>query len=113
MNKAELVIPVEYFILDNYTPPTQLFLVRTADDGSNAFLPDFADGGGGVLNFETMSYNFVITRYVNGLLSGKYKNLPLQIFQSGSGIHGDRAILNGKNSSKKDKIRLNLTFTQY
>lgn len=113
VNKAELIIPVEYFILDNYVPPTQLYLIRTADDGSNAFLPDFADGGGGVVNYETMTYNFVITRYVNGLFSGQYQNLPLQIFQSGSGIHGDRVIMNGMNSSKKDKIRLKLTFTQY
>jgi len=113
VNKAELIIPIEYFISDNYTPPSQIYLIRTDEDGTDSFLPDFSDGGGGGIDYETLTYTFVVTRYVNGIFAGDYENTPLTILQSGGGIYSDRLVMNGMNSSKKDKIRLKLTFTEY
>ncbi len=113
VNKAELILPFQYYALDNYFPPAQLYLTAVLDS-TDSFLPDITESGsGGTPDFTTNTYTFNITRYVNGIFSGEYENDGLTLIASGSGITANRVVFNGQQSSNKDKPRLILTYTKY
>lgn len=114
VNKAELVLPIQYSTFDNFTPSDFLFLTRVDENGDVSFLPDVNESNhGGQLDLETNSYTFNITRYVNNVFSGDYQNDGLTLVVGGSGITANRVILNGMNSLNKDKPKLVLTYTKY
>ena len=114
INKAEIVLPYQYYNYDIHTPPSNLFLTRKNDEGSAQFLPDFFESNpGGAANNTTKQYKFNITRHVNEILAGLTNNDTLKIIPSGAGISANRVILNGMQSTKKDKAKLLLTYTKY
>jgi len=114
INKAELILPFQFYFLDAYLPSTVLYLTSENENGDDSFLPDFYESDhGGVADLNNHYYKFNITRYVNEIVAGKSLNLPLTIITSGSGITANRVILNGNNTSKKDKPRLILTYSNY
>jgi len=114
VNKAELVLPIQYNTLDNFTPADYLFLTRVDENGDVSFLPDVNESShGGQLDLATNSYTFNITRYVNKVFAGEFENDGLTIIVGGSGITANRVILNGMNSLNKDKPKLVLTYTKY
>jgi hypothetical protein len=114
VNKAELVLPIQYNTLDNFTPSDYLFLTRVDENGNISFLPDINESShGGQLDLTTNNYTFNITRYVNKIFAGEFQNDGLTIVVGGSGITANRVILNGANSLNKDKPKLVLTYTKY
>ena len=114
INKAELILPFQFYYLDNYLPSSVLYLTSENENGQDAFLPDFYESDhGGVADLNNHYYKFNITRYINDIVSGNALNLPLTVITSGSGITANRVILNGNNTSKKDKPRLILTYSNY
>ncbi len=114
INKAELILPFQYYFLDNYLPSNVLYLTSEDENGDDSFLPDFFESNhGGIADFDNHYYKFNITRYVNDIVAGNAANLPLTIISSGSGISANRVILNGNNTSKKDNPRLILTYSNY
>ncbi len=113
VNKAELILPTQYYISDAYLPATQLYITRTDSTGKEVFIDDFAENFGGKFDFDKNEYRFNITRYVNQIFSGKHKNKPLSIVANKSGITANRVVFNGQSSTFKDKPRLKLTFTKY
>ncbi len=114
INKAELILPFQYYSQDVYLPSTTIYLTSNNETGTSSFLPDFFESNhGGTADLNNHQYRFNITRYVNEIVSGESANLPLTVITSGSGISANRVILNGVNTSKKDKPRLILTYTKY
>jgi hypothetical protein len=114
INKAEIVLPYQYYNYDIHTPPSNLFLTRKNEEGSAQFLPDFFESNpGGTANNLSKEYRFNITRHVNEILAGEINNDTLKIIPSGAGISANRVVLNGMQSSKKDKAKLLLTYTKY
>ena len=114
INKAELILPFQYYSQDVYLPSTTIYLTTSDETGASSFLPDFFESDhGGNADFNNHQYRFNITRYVNEIVSGESANLPLTVITSGSGISANRVILNGFNTSKKDKPKLILTYTKY
>ncbi len=114
INKAEIILPYQYYNYDIHTPPSNLFLTRQNDEGLSQFLPDFFESNpGGTADNLLKQYKFNITRHVNEILAGQASNDTLKIIPSGAGISANRVVLNGMQSSKKDKAKLLLTYTKY
>ena len=114
VNKAELILPIQYNSLDNFTPSEYLFLTRVDENGDLSFLPDASESGhGGQLDLASKNYTFNITRYINKIFAGEILNEDLTLVIGGSGITANRVILNGANSLNKEKPKLVLTYTKY
>ena len=95
-----------------YSPPPSLILTIENDQGEAVFFPDFFENDhGGSADLINKNYRFNITRYINEIVAGEKENIPLSIIASSSGIAANRAILNGFNTSKKDKPKLILTYS--
>ena len=113
INKAELILPVQYFASDAYVPSSELFLVRTLEDGGISFIPDYNDDRGGNYVESTSSYTFNITRYLNQMIAGSFENLPLTIVSNGNAVTANRVVFNGPNSMLKEKPKLIITYSKY
>ena len=113
INKAELIMPVQYYPSDAYVPSEELFLVRTLEDGGISFIPDYTDDRGGNYIASSSSYTFNITRYLNQLIAGEYKNLPLTIVSGGNAVTANRVVFNGPDNMLKEKPKLVITYSKY
>lgn len=111
INKAELIIPAES------TPPTlyprnnSLFLVGIDSVGKSFFLPDYIDlvssfGG----TYASGNYTFIITRYVQQILTGARKNYGLYIVSSSGSVNAYRTVIGGSNNATSP-MKLRLTYT--
>ena len=114
INKAEIILPCDNYEYDNFNAPSYLFVSRRNDDGDYSFLPDFLEGNlDGSYNSNTKNYTFNITRHINEIMFKKVSNDTLKIFPTSGGISANRIILNGINSSKKNKAKAVITYTKY
>ena len=114
INKAELILPFQFYLLDAYRPPSTLILSTKNNDGETIFLSDFFESDhGGTIDLVNSQYRFNITRHINEIINGTKENQPISILSLGSGISANRAILNGANTSKKDQPKLIITYTNY
>jgi len=112
--QAELQIPVD---LDSrYTPFDQLFLRYINEDGIEKILPDeSAQSIGGFLNTTTQKYSFVITRYIQSVLTGEINSQGLYILGGTTGVSAKRIIAHGPEynpSLPSENTRLIVTFAQ-
>jgi hypothetical protein len=112
--KAELQIPVD---LDSrYTPFDQLFLRYINEDGQMKILPDeSAQSIGGFLNTTTQKYSFVITRYIQSVLTGEINSQGLYLLGGTTGVSAKRIIAHGPEfnpSLPSENTRLIITFAQ-
>lgn len=113
INKASLILPIQYYEGDPIYPSSELFLVSTNDDGTISFLPDYEDDRGGNFDSGESSYTFNITRYMNQLISGELTNNPLTIISPGNAVTANRVVFNGPNTVLKDKPKLVVTYSKY
>jgi hypothetical protein len=113
VNKAELILPTQYYVFDPYMVPAQLSLTRKSETGSALLLPDFAEGEVGIFRATISAYTFNITRYINQVISGTLENTPLKLLSVNEALSANRVIINGGATNLKDKPRLILTFTEY
>ncbi len=114
INKAELVLPFQFYLLDAYDPASSLILTTENSNGDASFLPDFFESNhGGSIDLINKNYRFNITRYINEIIAGETSNYPLSLITSGSGVSANRGVFNGFNSTKKDKPKLILTYSNY
>jgi hypothetical protein len=113
-NKAEIILPFENYIYDEYSAPSSLFISRKNNDGNYEFLPDLFEGSqGGNYDAINKNYRFDITRHVNEILAEKIINDTIKIFPNGNGITANRVVLNGINSTKKDKAKIVISYSKY
>lgn len=113
--KAELLVPISGTFNPFTPPPTQLFVFRKDESGSDAFLPDQLAGLGvidGLYSGQERAYAFNITRYVQGVLNGSIPGGPIELVPGSSGVSVNRAVLAGP-ASPEGGMRLQLTFTTY
>lgn len=112
--QAELQIPVE---LDSrYTPFDQLFLRYIDQDGKEKILPDeSAQSIGGYLNTTTQKYSFLITRYIQSVLTGEINSQGLYLLGGTTGVSAKRIIAHGPDFNPalpSENTRLIVTFAQ-
>ena len=114
INKAEVIIPFEDYVYDEYNAPSFLLLSRKNDSAEYDFLPDFFEGKlGGGYNSVNKNYTFNITRHVNEIIADVISNDTIRVIPTGNGISANRIILNGIESSKKGKSKVVITYTKY
>jgi len=113
-NKAEIILPFEDYLYDEYSSPTSLFISRKNNNGDYEFLPDLFEGSqGGNYDALNKNYRFDITRHVNEILAEKIINDTIKIIPNGNGITANRVVLNGINSTKKDKAKIIISYSKY
>lgn len=120
VNRAELVIPFQYFTSSKYLVPTRLLLFAVDEMGKLKTIADnFSPSGAisnsidGSANLSSKQYSFNITRHVNEVLRGKTENYTLVLVPIGSAVAANRVVLQGPQTTKKDKPKLKITFTEY
>ena len=114
INKAEIILPFEDYLYDDYPSPSSLFISRKNVEGEYEFLPDLFEGSlGGNFNVVNKNYTFNITRHLNEIVAEKAINDTIKIFPNGNGITANRVVLNGMNSTKKDKAKVVISYTKY
>ena len=114
INKAEIILPFEDYLYDEYPSPSSLFISRKNVEGEYEFLPDLFEGSlGGNFNVVNKNYTFNITRHLNEIVAEKAINDTIKIFPNGNGITANRVVLNGMNSTKKDKAKVVISYTKY
>jgi hypothetical protein len=112
--QAELQIPVE---LDGrFTAFDQLFLRYIDENGEQRILPDeSAQSIGGFLNTTTEKYSFVITRYIQSVLTGEINSKGLYLLGGTTGVSAKRIIAHGPQfnpAQPSENTRLIVTFAQ-
>jgi hypothetical protein len=116
INKAELILPVDYYSGSSYYPIENLLLVRLNEDGEEVTLPDLAEGlgfAGGEYDVLNKEYRFLFTRYVQQVLYGRIENTELRILATEAGVTGNRTVFNGPNTTNREKPKLVITYTTY
>lgn len=120
VNRAELVLPFQFFAISRYLAPTRLLLFAVDETGKLLTIADnFTPGGalsnaiGGNADWAVRNYSFNITRHVNEVLRGKTENYTLVLVAAGSAVSANRVVLNGPQTTKKEKPKLKITFTEY
>ncbi len=113
INKAELILPVQYYPGSPLYPADNLYLVTDNEDGSISFIPDYNDSPGGNFDDDESSYTFNITRYYNQLISGEITPTPLTIISAGNAVSANRVVFNGPETILKDKPKVVVTYSKY
>lgn len=113
VNKAQLILPTQYYVNDPYVAPLQLSPTRRTEEGTLLLLPDFGEGEVGVFSAQTSSYSFILTRYVNQVISGLMPNSPLKLLSSNEALSANRVIFNGAQTVLRDQPKLIITYTKY
>jgi hypothetical protein len=113
VNKAELILPVEYDAASVYTPTGSLFVLAYSNENEKIFLPDqFIGNIGGQFNTSTKNYIFNITAFVNRVISGELENSTLLLNPVGGSVTASRVVGLGKNSTTQKPI-LKLYYSTY
>lgn len=114
VNKAQLILPVQYFSGDLLYPPDNLYLAFENEDGTIDLIPDYSsDDRGGNFNYAESSYTFNITSYYNQLISGEADNRPMSIRTFENASSANRVVFNGPNTMLKDKPKVVVTYSKY
>lgn len=119
INKAVLTMPVDFTTGSSFEPNPQLLVIRN-EEGNKFLIPDqtmFAGTAGlanvgGEWNEDDSQYEFVITRYINNILNGKFPNNNLTLETVSSMVTPNRAVFFGHNSVM-NKPKLTITYTKY
>ncbi len=119
INKAVLTMPVDYTSGNAFDPNEQLLIVRN-EEGIKYLMPDqtMFTGTAGLANVggqwdeNNSQYEFVITRYINNLLTGNFPNNRITLESSSAMVTPNRVILFGHNSVT-NKPKLTITYTKY
>lgn len=115
VNKAEVVLPYDYFESDPYFPHVQLYLLGIDDEGASYFLEDFFEGEtlyGGVRDNSNKEFRFNIVKHVNNVLTGAKSNNGLFLISTSAMVSANRTIINGVNSTNKNKMKIIFTYTK-
>lgn len=113
VNKAQLILPTQYYVNDPYISPQQLSPTRRTTEGNLLLLPDFGEGEVGNFSAQTSSYSFILTRYVNQVISGVIPNTPLKLLSSNEALSANRVIFNGAQTVLRDQPKLIISYTKY
>jgi hypothetical protein len=117
INKAELILPVEFYTASSFTPVSRLFLTRLNEEGKEVTIPDINEGDshtGGFYSNADKAYRLLITRYVQQVASGKIDHAGgLRVVTVGAASDGSRTYFNGPSTTNKKKPQLIIHYTTY
>ncbi len=133
VNKAELIVSVDpVTVAAPFTAAPRLFLYRSDIAGQRQWVPDVSNNDfrtltdadfGGFYDSSKNQYKFVITSYIQDILSGKLKQYNTYISAvdplanrltalSPSGTTAARAIIGSGKSTAAYKMKLNIIYTK-
>ncbi|MBE9469533.1 MAG: DUF4270 domain-containing protein [Bacteroidetes bacterium] len=120
INKAELILETGDSLITKsniYSIPSNIGIKGVDDEGESILLPDYIKNSSKGLyystqnyNYNTKSYNFIITQYLQNLVSEGKTNCSFNISIPNSNCSTNRVVL--KNSSQKKEIKLLITYTK-
>ena len=112
VNKAELIIPAQFYPTNELFVPTDMFLLYKDSLYDDYLIPDYTNPDGKYYEDEG-AYKFLITRYVQRIMTGEYPNRGLRITNQFFFSTATRAIFNGALSTNKVKPKLIITYSNY
>ena len=117
INKAELVITNIGDNLEKYPNPSRLFIQAVNLEGKPVTIMDALTGNGnyfgGSFNKTKSEYRFRITRHIQDLIT-KNNYLPyIYLVTEGAAAYPNRLILQGTDTSKVARLRLEVYYTEY
>ncbi len=114
INKAELVVPLDVDIIDEFGVPNNLQVTVIDSSGNPIFPVDFFEGSdyyGGVYDSENKQYIFNIARHLQSLLTSPEKeDYGLYITNSGNAVNARRGVFNGPQHPDRP-MKLRMTYT--
>lgn len=116
INRAELYLPVQYYSINTYAPPSRVLAYGLTDSNEIYTMPDFNLGVsiyGGNYNDDKKAYVFNIIRYIQDVVNGTVMNNPIRILPTGSVVTPHQIIMSGKNSPNREKPYLIVYYTKY
>jgi hypothetical protein len=119
INKAVLTMPVNTAGSSTFEPIEQMLIVRN-EDGEKYLLPDQTQFSGlaglqnvgGAYSEDDEQYEFIITRYVNAVLTGLIPNNTLTLETISAMVTPNRSVLYGSGSLVAQP-QLTITYTKY
>jgi hypothetical protein len=114
INKAQLVITIDNTTISTYAAHSSLFLVGIDSVGKSYFLPDWVSASATFGGTQTSgTYTFLITRYIQQVLSGSRKDYGLYLVASAAAVNANRTVVGGSVSpySPSIKMKLKLNYT--
>ncbi|MEZ4938802.1 MAG: DUF4270 family protein [Crocinitomicaceae bacterium] len=112
VNKAELIIPTQFYPADELFAPQTMFLLYKDSLGKDFLTPDYTNPDGAYYENEG-AYKFIVTRYLQRVLSGEYPNAGLRITNADFFSTANRVVFNGSQTTNKVKPRLIITYSNY
>lgn len=115
--KAELKLSVREGSIGRFTPPSGLFIFGLDEEGESFLIDDQLDGSsfvGGQYDPVNLEYRFVISRYLQQVISGERDFHGLEIVTQSASFSPNRVVLNGANATDTDKrLQLEISFTKF
>lgn len=112
VNKAELIIPTQYYPTDELFVPANMFLLYKDSLNDDYLIPDYTNPDGKYYESDG-AYRFIITRYVQRIMTGEYPNNGLRLTNQDFFSTANRVIFNGALSTNKVKPKLIITYSNY
>lgn len=112
VNKAELIVPTQFYPTDELFVPSTMFLLYKDSLNDDYLIPDYTNPDGQYYESEG-AYKFIITRYVQRIMTGEYPNAGLRLTNGDFFSTATRAIFNGALSTNKVKPKLIITYSNY
>jgi Domain of unknown function (DUF4270) len=116
VNEAKLILPAQE-IGQGYSNPPNLSLLQFTESGGLTFLLDAYEEGsfiGGSYDSTNSTYNFRITRHIQGLMMDSWGDYGLSLYIPSSASSAYATILNGPKSldAVLPKMRLEIRYTE-
>lgn len=115
INKAELILPVQDYNDNPFTPSLGLFIGKENTNLITDFILDYYLQYTDIpYNSEDKTFSYIVTRELQQVINGNLESKNLRIYPTnfhGSGI--ERVVFSGQNASNKDKLKLEITYTKY
>ena len=112
VNKAELIVPAQFYPTSELFVPPDMFVFYKDENQKDFLVPDFSNPDGAYRDADG-SYHFLITRYLQRVLSGELPNNGIRLSNSYFFSTATRAVLNGPLSTNKKKPKLIITYSNY
>ena len=112
VNKAELILPAQFYPTDELFLPPDMFIFYKSEDGTEFLTPDFTNADGSYYESDG-SYHFILTRYVQRIMMEEYGNYGIRISNAFFFTTATRAIFNGAETTNKKKPKLVITYSNY
>jgi len=115
INKAELVITNIGENLDLYPLPARLGIQAVNSEGKLVTILDALTGDGNYFggSYKEPEYRFRITRYIQNIIQKDNYKPYIYLVSEGAAAYPNRLILQGTDTTKVARLRLEVYYTEY